>query len=219
MTTMASHITSLTVVYTTVYSDADQRKHQSSASLAFVWGIPRTKGPVTRKMFSFDDVIMTWSGDRIDFTATLGLQRPPPPPPPPPMISKLSRGQSWIRLLLVTSSQCDYNSVSWFVTWNINKILFCCFLVYLYKQFNWIHLIHINEHRCAKVMALSFKCEYFQTLTFSNFLKIWVCQKEVLESFMLNFIEIDHRVEHPLIAEPRDLLIFRFQVRTYDVSD
>ena len=50
MTTMASHITSLTVVYSTVYSDADQRKHQSSASLAFVWGIhrdrwiPRTKG-------------------------------------------------------------------------------------------------------------------------------------------------------------------------------
>ena len=50
MTTMASQIASLTVVYSTVYSDADQRKHQSSASLAFVWGthrdrwIPRTKG-------------------------------------------------------------------------------------------------------------------------------------------------------------------------------
>ena len=49
MTTMAPQITSLTVVYSTVYSDADQRKHQSSASLAFVWGIhrdrwiPRTK--------------------------------------------------------------------------------------------------------------------------------------------------------------------------------
>ena len=35
MTTMASQITSLTVVYSIVYSDADQRKHQSSASLAF----------------------------------------------------------------------------------------------------------------------------------------------------------------------------------------
>ena len=64
MTTIASQITSLTVVYTTVYSDADQRKHQSSASLAFVWGIHRRpvnsphKGPVTRKMFPFDDVIM-----------------------------------------------------------------------------------------------------------------------------------------------------------------
>ena len=59
MTTIASQITSLTVVYSTVYSDADQRKHQSSASLAFVWGIHRDrwpvnsphKGPVTRKMF------------------------------------------------------------------------------------------------------------------------------------------------------------------------
>ena len=59
MTTMASQITNLAVVYSSVYSDADQRKHQSSASLAFVWGIHRDKGPVTRKMFPFDDVIMT----------------------------------------------------------------------------------------------------------------------------------------------------------------
>ena len=55
MTTMASQITSLMVVYSTVYSDADQRKHQSSASLAFVWGIhrdrwiPRTKGQLRGK--------------------------------------------------------------------------------------------------------------------------------------------------------------------------
>ena len=64
MTTLASQITSLAVVYSTVYSDADQRKHQSSASLAFVRGIHRGpvnsphKWPVTRKMFPFDDVIM-----------------------------------------------------------------------------------------------------------------------------------------------------------------
>ena len=41
------------------------RKHQSSASLALVRGIPRWlmnilhKGPVTRKIFPFDDVIMS----------------------------------------------------------------------------------------------------------------------------------------------------------------
>ena len=62
---IASQITSLTIVYSIVYSDADQRKHQSSASLAFVRGIHRGrvnsphKWPVTRKMFSFDDVIMS----------------------------------------------------------------------------------------------------------------------------------------------------------------
>ena len=62
MSAMASQITSLTIVCSTVYSD--QRKHQSSASLAFVWGIHRWpvnsphKGPVTRKMFPFGDVIM-----------------------------------------------------------------------------------------------------------------------------------------------------------------
>ena len=57
MTTMASQITSHTVVYSTVYLDADQRKHQSSASLAFVRGIhrdrwiPRTKGQLRGKYF------------------------------------------------------------------------------------------------------------------------------------------------------------------------
>ena len=57
---------SLAIVYSTVYWGADQRKHQSSTSLAFVRGINRWpvnsphKRPVTRKMFPFDDVIM-WS--------------------------------------------------------------------------------------------------------------------------------------------------------------
>ena len=37
MSAMASQITSLTTAYSSVYSGADQRKHQSSASLAFVW--------------------------------------------------------------------------------------------------------------------------------------------------------------------------------------
>ena len=64
MGAIAFHITSLMIVYSTVYSDADQRIHQSSASLAFVRGIHRWSvnsphtWPVTRKMFPFDDVIM-----------------------------------------------------------------------------------------------------------------------------------------------------------------
>ena len=64
MTAIASLITSLTIVYSSIYSAADQSKHQSSASLVFVWGIHRGpvnsphKWPVTRKMFPFDDVIM-----------------------------------------------------------------------------------------------------------------------------------------------------------------
>ena len=57
MGAIASQITSLTIVFSTVYSDADQRKHKSSASLAFVHGIHRGpvnsphKWPVTRKCF------------------------------------------------------------------------------------------------------------------------------------------------------------------------
>ena len=53
MGTMTSQISSITIVYSTVYSGANQRKHPSFASLAFVH-----KWPVTRKMFPFDDVIM-----------------------------------------------------------------------------------------------------------------------------------------------------------------
>ena len=58
MSAMASHIASLTIVYSIVYSSADQRIHQSFASLPSVWGIHRWpvhfphKGPVTRNIFS-----------------------------------------------------------------------------------------------------------------------------------------------------------------------
>ena len=64
---IASQINSLTIVYSTIYSDTDQRKHQSSTSLAFVRGIhwrpvnSPHKWPVTWKMFPFDDVIMMYS--------------------------------------------------------------------------------------------------------------------------------------------------------------
>ena len=64
MGTIASQITSLTIVCTTIYSDADQRKYQSSAPLVFVRRIHQRpvnsphKWPVTRTMFPFDDVIM-----------------------------------------------------------------------------------------------------------------------------------------------------------------
>ena len=57
MNAMAFEITSLAMVYWTVYSGADQRKHQGSALLAFVgeftgdrW-IPRTKGQKCEKCF------------------------------------------------------------------------------------------------------------------------------------------------------------------------
>ena len=64
MDTIASQITSLTIVYSSVYSGADQRKHQSSASLAFAWGIHR--GPVFPAQMASnaenDDVIMAANG-------------------------------------------------------------------------------------------------------------------------------------------------------------
>ena len=68
MSAMTSQITGVSIVCATVVSGVYQRKHQSSASLAFVRGIHRRpvnsphKMPVTRKLFPFDDVIMLQCG-------------------------------------------------------------------------------------------------------------------------------------------------------------
>ena len=61
MSPMTSQSTSLVIVYSTVYSGTDKRKHQSSASLAFVWWPVNSlhKGPITRKMLPFDYVVMS----------------------------------------------------------------------------------------------------------------------------------------------------------------
>ena len=61
---IASQITSLTIVYSTVYSDADQRKHQSSGSLAFHREPENSpyKWPVTRKYFHL--MTSSWYGHK-----------------------------------------------------------------------------------------------------------------------------------------------------------
>ena len=65
MVATASQITRLAIVYSTIFWRADERKHQSSVSLVYVRGIHRSpensphKWPLTRKMFPFDDVIMS----------------------------------------------------------------------------------------------------------------------------------------------------------------
>ena len=64
MRAMASQITSLTIDYSTNNSNADQTKHQGSASLAFVkeirqWPVTSPyKGPVTRNICPFHEVII-----------------------------------------------------------------------------------------------------------------------------------------------------------------
>ena len=69
MSIVASHMTSISIVCSNVYSGAYQREHESSALLAFVRGIRRWpvdsphKGPVTREMFPFDDIIMSSDHD------------------------------------------------------------------------------------------------------------------------------------------------------------
>ena len=139
MSEIASQITSLTIVYSTVLSGADQSKHQSSASLAFVWEIHRWpvnfphKWPVTRKIFPFDDVIMslaemwTWMLNYIpwDIFTYSGLVswsggfgnsfRP----------SDAKLGHHWFRYWLVACwAQNHYLDQRWFVVnWTIGEYI------------------------------------------------------------------------------------------------
>ena len=75
MSVMGSQITSVSIVCSTVCSGTDQRKNQSFASLAFVRGIHRSpvnsphKEPVMRKMFPFDDIIMSQGKVQESFSA------------------------------------------------------------------------------------------------------------------------------------------------------
>ena len=60
MGAIASQITSPTIVYSTVYSDADQRKHQSSASLAFVRGHSPGTGEFSAQMANNAEKVSIW---------------------------------------------------------------------------------------------------------------------------------------------------------------
>ena len=116
MTTIASQITSLTVVYSTVFSDADQRQHQSSASLAFVWGIhrdrwiPRTKGQLRGKCFHL--MTSSWKMSCYNYTIVASLAN---------HITKWTHTRVKIDLLWCH----DMASENFYILWFINGLLLC----------------------------------------------------------------------------------------------
>ena len=118
MGSIASQITSLTIVYSIVYSDADQSKHQRSASLAFVKGIHRGPvnsphtWPVTRKMFPFDDVIMIKGHLASSLIHPIGL-----PDPIITVIDSVIVNSSDTRVHM--STQLRYNLCSKEVKWRL----------------------------------------------------------------------------------------------------
>ena len=78
-------------IYSTVYSGADQRKHQGSTSLAFVWGIHRTKGQLRGKCFhlmtsSRRPISSLWNSPRCDRKTLYGLVN---------MALSMKKSQSW----------------------------------------------------------------------------------------------------------------------------
>ena len=109
MTTVASQITGLTFVYSTVYSDTDQRKHQSSASLAFVWEIhrdrwiPRTKGQLRGKCFHL--MTSSWAFRGSIYTKCQNMTIRP--------YQKWNTWAQWGRLLLVLEMQYCLTPDQW----------------------------------------------------------------------------------------------------------
>ena len=139
MGTIASQIISLTIVYPTVYSDADQRKHQSSASLAFVWGIhrdrwiPRTKGQLRGKMFPFDDVIMRFIRP-VQFFAFW-------------IVNSMTWSQ-W--QLIYQHGICKFINLRFIITWFLDQtIRLPCFAV---PELFWVNFVKITT---ADVLSIS----------------------------------------------------------------
>ena len=141
----ASQITSLTSVYSIVYSGTYQRKHQSSASLAFVRGIHRGpvnsphKWPVTRKMFPFDDVIMYHGLSGVKNTSWQSLE-----------IGGKAVNKSWYVLWGLVSKQpnstchqrnfcCDTGDEC-----QLHSFEYCPKLPRLFHKFN--HTVHYTKH-------------------------------------------------------------------------
>ena len=154
MGAMTSQITSLTIVYSTVYSGADQRKHQSSASLAFVRGIGPVnsphKWPVTRKMFPFEGGIMAWSNwswvlwalyDNSDFSLDLSILP--------------------IRIRFPTTCTCAIQSLFYLLVYVI------LYLVWI--AHNWISTAVSSQHTYACVAAFKYRVTSFASRkTFFN---------------------------------------------------
>ena len=74
MDVIASQITSLTIVYSTVYSSVDQRKCQSSASLAFVRRIHRS-GEFPAQIASNAKNVSIWWRHHVMFNSRLAQSR------------------------------------------------------------------------------------------------------------------------------------------------
>ena len=131
MSLMASQITSLTIVYSTVYSGANQRKHQSSASLAFVRGIHRGpvnsphKWPVTRKMFPFDDVIMIIT-NRTCFGLLMSSLRS--------LDVRLKLPCSYLWQLVWIKTQPGQNGFIWSEKKFIHYIYICICIIHIHKH-------------------------------------------------------------------------------------
>ena len=125
MTTIASQITSLTVVYLAVYSGADQRKHQSSASLAFVQGIHRDRW-IPPQMASNAENVSIWWRHHVVFEEDLSSH------------TATTQQEHWLKFDLPKYTlQCRTIGPFWQSDF-ISSVCFCLLHVWQQKHKTWI---------------------------------------------------------------------------------
>ena len=144
MIEMASQITSLAIVYSIVYSDADQRKHQSSASLAFCAGNSPGTGEFPAQMASYAENVSIWWRHHVISE-------------PSDYIKPISRGFETSRIVVVRRLTGQYytgkirllnpRSVSeaWHQNWNLCELCFWLKNIHLY-----VILSVCNKHTIMK---------------------------------------------------------------------
>ena len=181
MSTIASLITSLAVVYSTVYSDADQRKHHSSASLAFVWGIhrdrwiPRTKGQLRGKCFH----LMTSSCTERRFCGACCTQ--------------LLVSWYFVRLKAYISFKIKYGEYNWHIIKTVRMVLLLLLLSLLLMM--WMmtldkQILPVSNNLCSTAWSDNFN------VTFSTYLilyLVWVYTYMRLIMILFGFMSVSFR--------------------------
>ena len=174
MRAVVSQITSLTIVYSTVYSDADQRKHQSSASLASVRGIHRGhslhKWTVTRKMFPFDDV--TWISNAYVIYEVIWHQLPQWRELTTAVAQPVSTASTAL-------GNINYNLIP--TIWYWNNLMY----VYIFRVFQWAQILPWMRSGKSRILIRTLSAAHI-VREFRMWIYMWFFGMLMKEYFVFN---------------------------------
>ena len=159
---MASQITSLTTVYSTVYSDADQRKHQSSVSLAFVdrW-IPSANGQLRGKCFH----LMTSSWIAAFHTPNRALVVRGQDWGMEMIVTLIFYGSYWNNSISLANQWFRYSTEMWLLLLNISDY-HDCFIKYLGNRWRVLVLLALIVNTWVDSLLLDTQTVHLRMCSF-----------------------------------------------------